>query len=40
MVAISGRFRRRWYQEREKRDVAELERLAAWLIALYGGRAR
>ena len=35
MVAISETFRRRWEREREGREIAELELLAALLMALF-----
>ena len=36
MVAKSEAFRADWQRDRERREIAELERLAVWLIALWG----
>ena len=35
MVAMTDSFRDRWERERERREIAELEALASWLLALY-----
>jgi len=36
MVAMSEEFRSRWEAERERREVAELEQLARFLMILFG----
>jgi hypothetical protein len=36
VVAISESFRASWIRQHELHDIAQLEQLAAWLIALYG----
>ena len=38
MVAMADEFRRRWEMQREHRELAELEQLAAWLLGLCGMR--
>jgi len=35
---MSEEFRRRWEAERERREIAELEQLARFLMTLHGGR--
>jgi hypothetical protein len=37
MVAMSDSFRARWERERERREIEELERFAALLLALWAG---
>jgi hypothetical protein len=39
IAALSEEFRRRWEADRERREVAELEELARWLIGLFGSAA-
>ncbi len=36
MVAIAESFWSQWERSREKRELLELEQLAAWLVTLYG----
>lgn len=36
MVAMSEKFHRRWENERERREEAELIELARWLMSLFG----
>jgi hypothetical protein len=38
VVAFSEESRRRWEAERDRREIAELEQFAVWLIALLGSR--
>jgi hypothetical protein len=38
VVAISENFRAHWIRQHELHDIAQLEQLAAWLIALYGAK--
>jgi hypothetical protein len=39
MVAIADSFRVRWERGRERREIAELEHLAALFLSLFGGHA-
>jgi hypothetical protein len=36
MVVISEKFEQVWERERERREIAELERIAAMLILRFG----
>jgi hypothetical protein len=36
MVVISEKFEQAWERERERREIAELERIAAMLILRFG----
>ncbi len=40
MVAMTESVRDRWENDRERREVTELEQLARWLLALYGQSLR
>ena len=37
-VAIPESFRDPWAKDHEREEVAELEEMARWVMALFGGR--